>query len=241
MSAALDGVRTVVLTSHGLVPPTRDNHPGLVDDEGNRRMIDAASQAGVGHIVFISVAPVAGQSTTLFATLKYGVEDYLRGSGVPYTVLRPTVFAETHALLLLAEPLREKGVVQFFGPGVAPLNWISADDVAGYVVRALDTGAGGRTEVIGGPDNLSRRDVLELIEGVLGRKARRKHVPVAAMRAMRVVIGTFHPGMRYLLDMALAEAATSNGRNGARHQQLDWTGPTTVTQVVQRWADARGR
>ena len=86
MPAALEGVRTVLLTSHGLVPPTRDNHPGLIDDLGNRRMIDAALQAGVEHILFISVAPVAGQRATLFTALKHRVEDHLKSRGIGYTV-----------------------------------------------------------------------------------------------------------------------------------------------------------
>ena len=88
-------------------------------------------------------------------------------------------------MLLLAEPLREKGSVQFFGPGTTPLNWISAEDVADFAVRALDAGPRNGIDVIGGPDNLSRREVLELIEQVLGRDARRRHVPVTAMRALR--------------------------------------------------------
>ena len=79
--------------------------------------------------------------------------------------------------------------------------------------------------------------MLELIEQVLGRDARRRHVPVTAMRALRALVGPFHPGMRYLLDMALAESHAQNECIGAP-LHLDWTGPTTVTQVIQRWANA---
>lgn len=235
MGAALEGVRSLILASHGLVPPTRDNHPGLVDDVGNRRIIDAARQAGVEHVVFVSAAPVAGQST-LFTTAKYRVEEYLKRSGLSCAAVRPTVFIETHALLLLAEPLRATGSVRFFGPGTAVLNWISADDVAEYVVRMVDAAPCHRVDAIGGPDNLSRRDVLEIVEQALGRRARRAHVPVAAMRVMRAVVGSFHPGMRYLLDMALAETKAHDGASGPL---FDWTGPTAVSQVVQRWVGER--
>ena len=235
MPAALAGVRSLILASHGLVPPTRDNHPGLIDDVGNRQMIDVAQQAGVQHVVFISAAPVAGKPT-LFTTAKYRVEEYLKSSGVGYAVIRPTVFIETHAVLLLAEPLRAKGSALFFGPGTASLNWISADDVADYVVRTLDAPPRNRIDVIGGPDHLSRREVLAMIELLLGRKARLRQVPVSVMRVMSAVVGPFHPGMKYLLDMALAEATTSGG---AAAPALDWTGPTTVADVIQRWAQTQ--
>jgi uncharacterized protein YbjT (DUF2867 family) len=231
MAVALEGVRSLILTSHGLVPPTRHNHPGLVDDAGNRRIIDAARQAGVERIVFISAAAVAGHPT-LFTAAKHRVEDHLRSAGVSYSIIRPSVFIETHALLLIAEPLRAKGSVTFLGPGTAPLNWISADDVAEYVVRAVDS-PHNSVDVIGGPDHMSRRQVLAIIEKVLGRRARRTHVPVSVMRVMRTVVGSVHPGMRYLLDVALAE---TKARPEASPADLDWTGPTSVAEVIERWA-----
>jgi NADH dehydrogenase len=234
MPAALDGVRSVVLASHGLVPPSRNNHPGIADELGNRRIVDAAKVAGVEHIVFVSVAPHPGRPT-LFTAVKQRAEEHLKRSGIGYTIVRPTVFAETHAVLLIAEPLRAKGVVQFFGSGTSTLNWISAEDVADYIVNALDDAPRNRTAVIGGPDNMSRLEALALVEQMLGRTARRRHVSVGMMRAIRALVGPFHPGMMFLLDLSIAEsgmlAPTSNSGIA-----LDWIGPTTMMQVLQRWA-----
>jgi uncharacterized protein YbjT (DUF2867 family) len=185
-------------------------------------------------VVFVSVAPIAGQPT-LFATTKHGVEAYLRSSGVGYNAIRPTVFIETHGVLLLAEPLRAKGAVVFFGPGSTQLNWVSAEDVAEYVARIAVEAPRNRIHTIGGPDNLSRLEVLARIEQALGKTARRTHVPISVMRVMRTVVGAVHPGMKYLLDMALVEAA-ANGSSSA--QTLDWTGTTTVADVVKRWVSA---
>jgi uncharacterized protein YbjT (DUF2867 family) len=235
MPAAFEGVRSLVLTTHGLVPPTRDNHPGIADAVGNRAVMDAARRAGVEHVVFVS-ATSGANSLTLFGQLKYRAEEYLKASGMAYTIVRPTVFIETHALRLLAEPLRDSGSVRFFGRGTTLLNWISAEDVAEYIVRALHTAQlRNRTASIGGPDNLSRLEVLAAIEHTLGRTARRTHLPVAVLRGMRLVTGPFHPGLRYLLDMALAESTIPDDPSWAP-RALDWTGPTTVLQVVQSWA-----
>jgi uncharacterized protein YbjT (DUF2867 family) len=236
LAAALQGVRALVLSTHGLVPPTRDNHPGITDDLGNRHIIDAAVRAGVEHVVFVS-ATSGASSPVLFGQVKYRAEQHLRAaSSVRHTILRPTVFIETHALLLMAEPLRATGTVRFFGSGATTLNWISADDVAdciGDVLHGPDLG--NRTLSIGGPDNLSRLEVLALIEQVLGRTAVRRHVPVAAMRLLRAFARPFHPGMRYLLDMAIAESTLPEDPTWAA-AGYDWVGARTVDEVVRRWA-----
>jgi uncharacterized protein YbjT (DUF2867 family) len=194
MPAALDGVKSIVLSTHGLVPPTRDNHPGIVDDEGNRRMIDAAVKAGVEHVVFLSVT-ANDSAPILFAQAKQRTEQYLRSAtSLTHTIVRPTVYIETHGLMLMGEPLRAKGSVQFFGGGTTTLNWISADDVTDHVVDALNNSAlRNRTTLIGGPDNFSRLEVLAIIEQALGRTARRQHLPVGVLRGMKLIVGSFHP------------------------------------------------
>ncbi len=236
LDPAISGVGQVVIASHGLVPPDRRNHPGAVDGTGARRLVDAASRAGVRHVVHVSVAG-ADRVPTLFAREKRATEEHLARSDVPHTILRPTVFLENQLLLAMGEPLRGAGEVTLFGPGTTPLNWISAADVAAAVVEAVGAPpeGGGRVRTIGGPDVLSRLEALAVLEEVLGRKARRKHVPVLGMRLMRAVVGSFHPGMRYLVDLALSEAA-DDGSLPSTPDSFDWIGDTRLRSVVEEWA-----
>jgi uncharacterized protein YbjT (DUF2867 family) len=108
--------------------------------------------------------------------------------------------------------------------------------VAEHILQALTSDAPrNRTTTIGGPDKLSRVEVLAIIEEAVGRTARRRHVPVPALRTMKFLLGGFHPGMRYLLDLAIAESAVPDDPTWSP-RTLDWTGPTTVRDVVRRWA-----
>jgi uncharacterized protein YbjT (DUF2867 family) len=235
MAGALDGVEALVLSTHGLVPPTRDNHPGVTDGEGNRRIIDAARRAGVAHVVFVSAT--SGENTpVLFGRVKFMAEEYLRQSGLPHTIVRPTVFMETHAIGLMGDPLRRGGAVLMFGPGTTRLNWISADDVARFIVDSLPSGAR-RVGVftIGGRDHLSRMEALALLERETGLIARRRHVPIALLKGMKQIGGVFNPGLRYLLDMAIAEATLPDQATWAP-RTLDWTGPTGLQEVIRQWA-----
>ena len=75
--------------------------------------IDAAKAAGVDHLVFMSVADAEmfdAHVTHLHA--KMALEKYLRGSGVPFSILRPCAFFENLDDPANWNPLK-KGVVKF--------------------------------------------------------------------------------------------------------------------------------
>ncbi len=235
VEAALSGATTLILAAHGLVPPSRRNHPGVVDGEGARRAIDAAKAAGVGRVIHLSVAR-ADQGATAFSRVKASTEAHLVGSGLPHTILRPSLFMENHALVLLGEPLREGRKVDFFGGGSRPLNWVSADDVARWVVEAaLDPGAPSEVLEVGGPETLTRLEALVLLEVALARHAETRHLPLPVVRALRWTVGALSPGMGYLLDLVLAE---ETGRIGPppTPETLDRVGTTRLADVVEAWA-----
>ncbi len=91
-------------------------------------------------------------------------------------------------------------------------------------------------KTIGGPDVLSRIQVLEIVERLVGKKAKRSHVPVAMLKIIRVITRPINPGLSYLLDVTLAEENPSHTDEWAP-SRLDWTGPTTVEDVVSRWVE----
>jgi uncharacterized protein YbjT (DUF2867 family) len=240
LAPALEGVDVVVLASHGLVPPSRRNTPAAVDGAGARRLIDAAAAAGVRRVVFVSVAG-ADREATVFARVKRATERHLERAGVPWTVLRPSIFVENHALVLLGEPLRAGRPVPFFGSGTEPLNWISADDVAAEIVRALrGPDAEGAVRELRGADRMSRRDALALLERAVGKTARRQHLPVPIVRLVRAASGPLHPGVHALLDLALDEIARG-GDPADEADRADVVGTKRVADVVAAWsAGTRG-
>ena len=239
LAAALQGVEGVVLASHGLYPPSRRNTPAAVDGEGARRLIDAAAAVGVKRVVYVS-AYGAEREATVFGRVKRATERHLERAGVPWTVLRPSVYPENHALVLLGEPLRAGKPVPFFGAGSEPLNWISADDVAADVVRVLhDPAAAGTVRELRGVDRMSRREALALMERATGRTARRQHLPVPVVRLVRAVSGALHPGLHALLDLSLHEIERG-GDPADEVERADVVGTTRVADVIAAWAQGTG-
>lgn len=64
-------------------------------------------------------------------------EDYLRGAGVPFTILRPTAFMEIWAAIVL-DPIPTSGRARIFGPGTTRFNLVAVENVAEVAVMTLD-------------------------------------------------------------------------------------------------------
>ena len=92
LGAAMVGVSTVVSAIHGF-GDIGDVSPASVDRDGNRRLIDAAAAANAGVVLMSIVGASAKHPIELFR-MKHAAEEYLRGSGAPWTIVRATAFAE---------------------------------------------------------------------------------------------------------------------------------------------------
>ncbi len=199
---ACEGVERVVSSVQALTGKG-ENNPRTVDDAGNRCLIDAAKVGGVRHFLLISAVGAAPDNPLEFFRIKYGVEEHLRASRIPYTIVRPTAFMEFWAELV-GKPIAEKGATTIFGRGRNPINFVSVDDVAQLVVMALDDPkAQNRIIEIGGPENLTLDQVAETFERVLGRRAKKRHVPLQAMRVMRTLVQPINPALSRQIDAGI--------------------------------------
>jgi NADH dehydrogenase len=237
LDRALVGAETVLACAHGLLPLDRRNTILNVDKDGNSTLIDAARAAGVGHFVLMSISIASPTAPCMLGRAKAAAEGYLRASGIPATAIRPTAFMEAHVLGMFGEPLRSTGKVRIFGRGQTKMNFVAADDVADVVAGAIaDEPADGlRLVDIGGPEDMTRTESIDLLEAALGVKARRSHVPVSMMKVMRVVARPFNPSLSYVVDTALMEET---------HPELlrympgegRLVGATRLQAVVEAWA-----
>ncbi|HEY0872155.1 MAG TPA: SDR family oxidoreductase [Vicinamibacterales bacterium] len=188
---AMDGVTHVITTANAFIVPARDAVE-RVDVQGNRNLIDAAHAAGVRQFVFTSAwLPDEYLRIDYFAA-KRRTEDYLRSSGVPYTILRPSAFMETWAMVI-GEPILKTGATRIFGDGTNRVNFVAIDDVAAVAVRTLDHPDAINAVIdIFGPENLSLLDVAAVFERVNGSPARKQFLPVAVMKVLSRLVRPFN-------------------------------------------------
>lgn len=192
LAQACRGAEQVVSAVHAF-NSVGDNTPRTVDDQGGRRLIEAASAAGVRHFVMLSIYGARADHPIDVFRAKVSAEQALRGSGLSFTILRPTAFMELW-LDIMAEPMRAQGRALIFGRGVNPINFVSVEDVARFVlIGLLDPQARGQLIEVGGPENLSLTQVVAIIERVTGRVARKQHIPLPALQALSVAARPIRP------------------------------------------------
>lgn len=145
--------------------------------------LDAARTAGVGRFVLVSALKAADDAPSRFLRSKARAERLVEESGVDWTIVQPSlVFGpEDHFTNFLARLLGRLPVMPLARPNtrLAP---VFVGDVSDAVRRALARpSAVGATYQLCGPEVYSLRELVDLIQRVLGLQ--RPVVPLTAWGA----------------------------------------------------------
>jgi NADH dehydrogenase len=168
LDRACQGITTVITTANSAQRGGADNVES-VDLEGNRALIRAAANAGVRHFVFVSAALVDPNHSNSFLAAKARTEDFLRGSGLAWTIIAPHVFLDVWFNLLIGSALAAGLPVSLVNGGQKRHSLIAVEDVAEITARCVDTPAAiGRRLVFGGPDALSWSEIVAKAAAILG-------------------------------------------------------------------------
>ena len=238
---AMAGTRTVVSAIQGFAG-TKDGIPATIDRDGNRNLIRAAHEAGVEFLVLVSVKDASPNHPAGLMRMKYAAEQDLRASGLAWTIIRPTAYMETWCEVL-GRPLLVKGKTQVFGRGRNPINWVSATDVAEFVVRAIvDPAMRGEMIEVGGPENLTMTAFVDKFRTETGSSGTVGHIPPVAMRLLGVAMGLVNPAMARQIQMGVIMDTRPQAFDASETRQRYPSIPvTSLDEVVRRdFAAARG-
>jgi uncharacterized protein YbjT (DUF2867 family) len=170
LATACTGVQTVITTANSAARGGSDT-PETVEMQGNRNLIDAAQAAGVGHFIFVSAQIADPDSPVPFLAGKGQTEQYLRASGMPYTILAPNAFMDSWIFLLVGLPVMSGQPVMLVGSGERKHAFIAMADVAAFANASINNPAAlNQKLVLGGPEALSFRDAVKVYEQVLGKQ-----------------------------------------------------------------------
>lgn len=180
----MHGITTVITTVSSMpfsyLPGENDIRK--VDEEGMINLIDEAKKAGVKHFIYTSFSKNFDLDFPLSNT-KRKVEKHLQQSGMKYTVLRPSCFMEVWLSAAVGFDA-VNGKINLCGDGTKPLAYISYKDVAKFAVECVSNpGALNAVFELGGPENLSQLEAVNIFEDVLKRKMEVQHIPVEALTA----------------------------------------------------------
>lgn len=234
VTAAVRGCATVVSAVHGFVGPGKPS-PEAIDRDANRALIRAAADAGVQHLVLVSVLGAAPDHPMSLHRAKHAAEQALRASGLAWTILRPAAYLETWIAIIGAR-LADKGQALVFGPGRNPINFVSAHDVAAVVDLAVhDQSLRGRLLEVGGPENLTFTRLAERLITASGRPGRIRHVPLVMLRALSLLARPVSPAFARQAQAAVVMNTTDMALDTSTiRDRLPTIPATTLDEVIRR-------
>jgi NADH dehydrogenase len=204
---ALRGVDTVVTTANAigrLLAGATDLSIDAVDGQGNANLVAAAVRAGVQRFVFVSMAGI-GEEVARHAPLaaaKLQTEQLLHTSRLREVVVRPDKFQEVWmAPETGIDPRRRRAVI--YGRGRTPAAYVAVDDVAELVTVLAEHPDPPRTVEFGGPEALTRRQVVEAFEQAFDTRFRRMFVPPVVLAVGSRVLARRKPELASVMGLEL--------------------------------------
>lgn len=154
LETAFDGIYTALIISGKDIPGNRC--------VGHKQAFDAAKQANVGHIVYLSLLGASPESEFPYCRDHYQSEKFLAATGVPYTALRNAFYLD-----FFLPKFDDNGVIR--GPGDTGNGaFVSREDAARAAAAAVLSKPGGVKEITG-PELLSIDDVARRLGYLVGR------------------------------------------------------------------------
>ena len=160
-----------------------------IDHRAHVDALAAASEAGVSQVVLLSAICVQ-KPLLAFQHAKLAFERTLAGSGLAWSIVRPTAFFKS--LSGQVARVRDGRPYLVFGDGrLTACKPISDDDLADYLAGCLDDPSRtNRVLPIGGPGPaITPREQGERLFELLGRAPRFRQVPVAMLDALAAGLG----------------------------------------------------
>jgi uncharacterized protein YbjT (DUF2867 family) len=138
-------------------------------------LADAAKAAGVDHYVYSSVGSAHRETGIPHFESKWEVEEHVRGSGVPYTVLRPVFFMQNWEFM--REPILGGTLPQPIDPD-KPFQMVDANDIGVFAAMAFedpDRWIGREVDLAG--DEMTMPEIADTFSRVTGHQVDYVQVP----------------------------------------------------------------
>jgi len=180
----------------GIIKETGRNTFMNVHYNGTKHVVDAALSAGATRFIHMSAEGTKPHALSRYHKTKFMAEEYLRSSGLNYTIFRPSMLFGhgDKSFTELADLIRKAPFVPVIGDGNYKWQPVSVLNVAELFVLALaNKKAENKTYEIRGPDVFTFNEVLGIIMDVIGVKKPTVHIPVLFVKPIIYLLERLHP------------------------------------------------
>ena len=204
--------------------------------QNSRNLVDAAVEAGVRRIVHISITGASADSSLPYFRGKGQVEEYIRKSGLSYSIIRPTVIFGVEDILInnIAWFLRRFPVFPVAGRGDYAIQPIFVDDVAHLAVDSSSSDGNVTLDAVG-PETFTFKELVRQIRRTTGGRAVVVSMPPPVVLTSAVIIGLA------LRDVVLTREEIDGLMSGHLVSQGPPTAFTRITDWMHTHRDTLGR
>ena len=168
-----EGIRESLAGVDAIIHAASDpKNTTAADVVGTRRLAEAARDAGVGHLVYVSIVGIDRIPFSYYQR-KLAAERALAESGAPYSILRATQF-HYFVDLLLGAAARVPLVLPL--PAGFHVQSVATEDVADRLLRAITDGPSGLLRDFAGPEPMTLAEAAAAWKAARG--VRKPTIPI---------------------------------------------------------------
>jgi uncharacterized protein YbjT (DUF2867 family) len=178
IEAACRGVNAVISTASSTLSRQAGDSIESVDAAGQLNLVSTAKSCNIERFLFVSFRRPPALSFPL-GDAKEAVEKAI--ATMNFTTIQASWFTEVWLSPALGFDYTN-ATARIYGPGTAPISWVSFQDVAEMCAVALRHPAAERKTIeFGGPEAISPLEVVSRFERIGGRPFKLEHIPEAAL------------------------------------------------------------
>ena len=187
-----DAVVNLVALSPLFEPKGGSRMHDVVHRQGTEHVVRAAKAHGVPRLVQLSALGADPDGPTAYIRAKGRAEEIVEGSGLDWTVFRPSVvFGEGSEFLSFTKKVAPPYVTPLPGGGKTGFQPIWVGDFVSMIAEAVeDDRHVGKTYEVGGPERLTLAEVARRVHGAAGRSVTVIPVPMTLTRVGLTLAGS---------------------------------------------------
>jgi len=183
LRGTMDGCDAVIHLVAVIVEEGGATFDGVIR-QGTQNVVVEAQRAKIQRFFQMSAMGTLHDPHYGYYEAKWQAEQVVKGSGIPWTIFRPSVIfgAGDEFVTTLAGLVKLAPVIPVVGSGRSKFQPVSAAEVALAFCRALDDPTTvDQTYELGGGKTYSYEEMLDVIAAALGKRKPKLHVPVGLM------------------------------------------------------------
>ncbi len=169
---------------------TSHTNSKMQDVIGSKNLIESCKKNKVKRIIFISSMAVKRRHLDDYGKTKLKIEEVIKKSKIPYTILRPSLIYSEDNLSLIGKSLSIPFIIPIIGNGKYKLNPIYIEDLIKVIIECIkNKDSINKVYDIAGPEKISFNEIISISK----RKFDLKKLEIRIPKIICIILFTIYP------------------------------------------------